>query len=191
MKMDINEKYKVVFNGHDYYFDLMKIGDKVRFLNDVGGGTVKSFRQGGIVLVEDEDGFDIPMPQHEVVVIEEEVHKKEEKSTTPKAESVKKPTKDTAAKQKQEDTKPEGESLKGKEYLLSKTVQKDEEDIDENLEARIVRLEMTIQKLEARIALLEAENNLRKNEKRMARKITPKPSPKPNDAADLGELQIL
>ena len=28
MKMDINEKYKVVFNGHDYYFDLMKIGDK-------------------------------------------------------------------------------------------------------------------------------------------------------------------
>jgi hypothetical protein len=169
----------------------MKIGDKVRFLNDVGGGTVKSFRQGGIVLVEDEDGFDIPMPQHEVVVIEEEVHKKEEKSTTPKTEPVKKPTQDTTTKQKQEDTKPEGESLKGKEYLLSKTVQKEEEDIDENLEARIVRLEMTIQKLEARIARLEAENNLRKNEQQQARQAKPKSKPQSDKPTTLGDLQIL
>ena len=169
----------------------MKIGDKVRFLNDVGGGTVKGFRQGGIVLVEDEDGFDIPMPQNEVVVIEEEGRKMEEKPTPPKAEPVKKLIKDTAAKQKKEEAKHEGESLIGKEYLQSKTVQQEEEDIDENLEARMVRLEMTIQKLEARIALLEAENNLRKNEKRMARKSTAQPSSKPKDAPDLGELQIL
>lgn len=46
----------------------MKIGDKVRFLNDVGGGTVKGFRDKNTVLVEDADGFDIPMPVRECVV---------------------------------------------------------------------------------------------------------------------------
>ena len=36
----------------------MEIGDTVRFLNDVGGGKVTAFRPGGIILVEDKDGFD-------------------------------------------------------------------------------------------------------------------------------------
>ncbi|MDR1003533.1 MAG: DUF2027 domain-containing protein [Prevotellaceae bacterium] len=48
----------------------MKIGDKVRFLNDVGGGIVKGFQGKNIVLVEDSDGFDIPTPIHECVVID-------------------------------------------------------------------------------------------------------------------------
>ncbi|MDR0894577.1 MAG: DUF2027 domain-containing protein [Prevotellaceae bacterium] len=48
----------------------MKIGDKVRFLNEVGGGVVKAFQGKNIVLVEDNDGFDIPMPVHECVVID-------------------------------------------------------------------------------------------------------------------------
>ncbi len=48
----------------------MKIGDKVRFLNEVGGGTVTGFQGKDIVLVEDADGFDIPMPVRECVVVE-------------------------------------------------------------------------------------------------------------------------
>ena len=48
----------------------MKIGDKVRFLSEVGGGRVTGFQGKDIVLVEDEDGFDIPMPVRECVVIE-------------------------------------------------------------------------------------------------------------------------
>ncbi len=48
----------------------MKIGDKVRFLSEVGGGTVTGFQDKNIVLVRDEDGFDIPMPVRECVVIE-------------------------------------------------------------------------------------------------------------------------
>lgn len=48
----------------------MKIGDKVRFLNSVGGGVVKGFQGKDIVLVEDTDGFDIPVLTREVVVIE-------------------------------------------------------------------------------------------------------------------------
>lgn len=50
----------------------MKIGDKVRFLSEVGGGRVSGFRGKDIVLVEDEDGFDVPMRITEVVVIGEE-----------------------------------------------------------------------------------------------------------------------
>lgn len=48
----------------------MKIGDKVRFLSEVGGGIVKGFQGKDIVLVEDADGFDIPMQVRECVVIE-------------------------------------------------------------------------------------------------------------------------
>ena len=48
----------------------MKIGDKVRFLSEVGGGVVTGFQGKDIVLVEDADGFDIPMPVRECVVIE-------------------------------------------------------------------------------------------------------------------------
>ena len=50
----------------------MKIGDKVRFLSEVGGGRVSGFQGKDIVLVEDEDGFDVPMRITEVVVIGEE-----------------------------------------------------------------------------------------------------------------------
>ena len=49
----------------------MKIGDKVRFLSATGGGKISGFQKGNIVLVEDEDGFEIPTPASEVVVIEE------------------------------------------------------------------------------------------------------------------------
>ena len=47
----------------------IKVGDKVRFLNEVGGGIVSGFQGKDIVLVQDEDGFDIPMLKGQVVVI--------------------------------------------------------------------------------------------------------------------------
>ncbi|MBO7580412.1 MAG: hypothetical protein J6T38_02685 [Bacteroidaceae bacterium] len=147
----------------------MNIGDKVRFLNDVGGGKITGFRQGGIVLVEGEDGFAVPMPQHEVVVIEEKT------ASTP------------LPRQDKEDL-----TLNGKDYLQSKTVPPVEEsEVDEQLEARVVRLEQTIQKLEARIALLEAENNLRKNERTMAHKAKPQPKPMPEMPKTIEDLHIL
>ena len=48
----------------------MKIGDQVRFLSETGGGKVAGFQGKNIVLVEDEDGFQIPTPINEVVVVE-------------------------------------------------------------------------------------------------------------------------
>ncbi len=47
----------------------LKIGDKVRFLSETGGGKVAGFQGKNLVLVEDEDGFQIPTPINEVVVV--------------------------------------------------------------------------------------------------------------------------
>lgn len=47
----------------------MKIGDKVRFLSETGGGIVAGFQGKNIVLVEDEDGFQIPTAINDVVVV--------------------------------------------------------------------------------------------------------------------------
>ncbi len=47
----------------------MKIGDKVRFLNDVGGGVISGFQGKDTVLVEDQDGFDIPVLKSECVIV--------------------------------------------------------------------------------------------------------------------------
>ncbi len=81
----------------------MKVGDKVRFLSEVGGGVVKGFQGKNIVLVEDADGFDIPMSVTECVVIETDDYniptpasraaakKKEEEQSARPAAPVQKP----------------------------------------------------------------------------------------------------
>ncbi len=48
----------------------MKIGDKVRFLNAVGGGIVRRFDGKDIVYVEDVDGFEVPALIRECVVVD-------------------------------------------------------------------------------------------------------------------------
>jgi hypothetical protein len=48
----------------------MQIGDKVRFLNETGGGVVSAFVDNKTVLIEDHDGFEIPMLITECVVID-------------------------------------------------------------------------------------------------------------------------
>lgn len=47
----------------------MKIGDKVQFLSDIGGGKIAGFQGKDIALVEDEDGFQIPTPISDLVVM--------------------------------------------------------------------------------------------------------------------------
>ncbi len=45
------------------------IGDKVRFLNDVGGGTVTKIINKTTVAVQTDDGFEIPALDSELVII--------------------------------------------------------------------------------------------------------------------------
>lgn len=60
----------------------MQIGDKVRFVSEVGGGIVTRFQGKNMVFVEDEDGFEVPMLVSQVVVIDEE----KERRSMPKDE---------------------------------------------------------------------------------------------------------
>lgn len=73
----------------------MKIGDKVRFLSEVGGGIVTGFQGKDFALVEDEDGFDIPMPIRECVVVDTDDYniKRKSGSSTPRQEEPVKPSK--------------------------------------------------------------------------------------------------
>ncbi len=47
----------------------LNIGDIVRFLDSVGGGKVVAFPNNKQVLIEDEDGFEIPVLRKELVLI--------------------------------------------------------------------------------------------------------------------------
>jgi DNA-nicking Smr family endonuclease len=48
---------------------MIKVGDKIKFLNEVGGGVVTSFINKNMVNVENEDGFEIPCPISELLNI--------------------------------------------------------------------------------------------------------------------------
>jgi hypothetical protein len=50
---------------------MIKLGDKVRFLNAVGGGTVKSIINKTMVSVEDSDGFEVPTAISQLVIVDE------------------------------------------------------------------------------------------------------------------------
>lgn len=69
----------------------MKIGDKVRFLSESGGGVIAGFQGKNIVLVEDEDGFQIPTPINDVIQVIDDDYStgKVVRSTLPKPTSVK------------------------------------------------------------------------------------------------------
>ncbi|MDR0395176.1 MAG: DUF2027 domain-containing protein [Tannerella sp.] len=61
----------------------MEIGDKVRFLNNVGGGVVTAFHGKDQVLVEDENGFDVPVLIVECVVVGEADRRMENREAEP------------------------------------------------------------------------------------------------------------
>lgn len=48
----------------------LKVGDRVRFLNDVGGGVVKRIIDKKTVLVEYDHGFEVPVAESEVLLVD-------------------------------------------------------------------------------------------------------------------------
>lgn len=160
----------------------MNIGDKVRFLNDVGGGTVRGFQKGGVVLVEDEDGFQIPALESDIVVVEEtnELNLVKKKPAAPKRNTVVvskygeevdlDSPQGRQMSQPQQSAQQQKTMLNGSSYLKSKGVQNDDDNVDdEALEARVVRLEMKIRQLEMRIERLEDNRVAREKEKIQAK----------------------
>ncbi len=100
----------------------MKIGDKVRFLNEIGEGKITGFQGKNIVLVEDSDGFEIPMQAKEVVVISSDDYNAKLINNTAKPQEQRR----------------EGESIK--HMLLS-----GDDDIEEPEEVDIADKEITFQ----------------------------------------------
>lgn len=60
----------------------IKIGDKVKFLDDVGQGKVIKIIDSKTVLIETEDGFDYPYPIDKLIVIEDEHSSSSEKNNS-------------------------------------------------------------------------------------------------------------
>ena len=87
---------------------MIKIGDRVRFLNDVGGGVVTGFVNKTMVNVEGQDGFEIPYPISQLVNISEA--ERVEKGIPPEPEDF-----STQPKEKPEPQKNEGMKLAGKD----------------------------------------------------------------------------
>lgn len=87
----------------------MKIGDKVRFLSEVRGGVVTGFQGKDMVLVEDADGFDIPMPIKECVVIDTDDYNMKRKpvAPAPKQEVVSAKAKGASVKVRQDEEEDE------------------------------------------------------------------------------------
>ncbi len=95
----------------------IKVGDTVRFLNTTGGGIVKGFKGKDQVLVEDEDGFEVPALIRECVVVGEgpQVHS----SNKPKANAAEMEKQivntrfqaETEKKEVENEETPEGERL--------------------------------------------------------------------------------
>lgn len=97
-------------------------GDTVRFLNTVGGGTVKGFQSKQVVIVVDEHGFDIPVLISDCVVVQHagntklgQVEEKEDTahSTTPYTAPDKFSTTKAISSEEEEipEETPEGEKI--------------------------------------------------------------------------------
>ncbi|MBR5084593.1 MAG: DUF2027 domain-containing protein [Prevotella sp.] len=81
----------------------LKIGDKVRFLSEIGGGRVAGFKGNNLVLVEDEDGFQIPTPINEVVKVDTNDYNIAKVHTIENKQGTKEVTTSTKSAAKEED----------------------------------------------------------------------------------------
>jgi len=85
---------------------MIKTGDKVKFLNDVGGGIVTGFIGKNMVNVENEDGFEIPYPVSQLINMSDPDLNKSDRVTAPQIEE------ETEDEEYEEET---GEIIEGKD----------------------------------------------------------------------------
>lgn len=86
---------------------MIKVGDRVKFINDVGGGIVTGFIGKNMVNVENEDGFEVPYPVSMLLNVDDPaLNKGDTVAVKPAAAEIPRP--------KQEE-KPKGKVLTGKD----------------------------------------------------------------------------
>lgn len=75
----------------------LKAGDRVRFLNEVGEGIITKILDDGRALVENSDGFELPVSMRELVPVSDNYERESKPLSTPKsAPSVRKEKKQAA-----------------------------------------------------------------------------------------------
>jgi len=94
---------------------MIKAGDKVKFLNAVGGGVVKSVINKTMVSVEDYDGFEVPTLISELVVLDDANSMNAEKRQAKIRSNEKKSEKKEEAPVKKELPKAEPKYVSGKD----------------------------------------------------------------------------
>ncbi len=153
----------------------IQIGDKVRFLNAVGGGRVSGFQKGNIVLVEDEDGFEMPVLMNEVVVIESKTQPSPltaaatvapKVASRPRREREEEPTEeDIRIAQLREQYRKEHPAANRHQSPVAPQPPSTPAPTEETLEQRVVRLEMQVRRLQMRLERLEDARALREKTK--------------------------
>lgn len=103
-----------------------KIGDTVRFLNQEGGGKVAKI-EGRTVYVEDEDGFQIPVLENDIVVIDDSDVKLQGDAYSRSARNAQKAAQQSSKPAKQ--ALPEGSSWR--ERIKADEEEEDDEEEDE------------------------------------------------------------
>lgn len=91
----------------------LHIGDTIRFLNTLGGGKIKGFQNKHLAIVEDENGFDVPVLISECVLVESAFNEKLKNTEVP-VEAVPSPTPQThkpSHETEQPTETPEGEKI--------------------------------------------------------------------------------
>jgi hypothetical protein len=114
---------------------MIKVGDKVRFLNSVGGGVVRSIINKTTVNIEDSDGFEVPTLVSELVVIDESV------SMEPRPKSMKKEVQNRQEEKVKEQPLPEPKYVAGKDapsFFLAFVPQNEENPVDGELKVYLV-----------------------------------------------------
>ena len=89
---------------------MIKIGDRVKFLNDVGGGIVTGYISKNIVNVEGDDGFEVPYPVSQLVNVNAPELNEKRNVAIPSA-------KEEVVVPEPEYILPEGEIINGKDNL--------------------------------------------------------------------------
>lgn len=76
----------------------LKIGDKVKFLNDIGGGKVIEILDQKMVMVRTDDDFEMPVPANELVIDKENFYEKDYENNEKVSEKKELPKKDKEPK---------------------------------------------------------------------------------------------
>lgn len=138
-----------------------QVGDKVKFLNSIGGGVVVRI-EGGMVYVEDETGFDMPLPPSELIRLDDmtgagKIFNNGQDIVFPDAEEIKR----RAEQESKARAEQEEQNRRLREKFTGRTDDLDADQLaDENrrLRSQVANLKEQLSRLQKQLARLQSLN---------------------------------